>query len=536
MEDLNNFRLQKISMIVADVLLVAFGLIFAFSGDGPMSPMQFFWVVVSVGLGGVLAFIPFFLEFKIRANLMEYDRSQANLENAERIERVLAEIHEIAAIVARQTDRAEEALAKTTEAAARLEGHTPGQPGDSGEIKALSDSVESLRKDVAQALESVASAEDTAALIGGIEVSLVNLSGQLEQVQYQLTRDAAARTAPDQAPAHASDADEAVEPSALETEGGLSHAHTKFALGDTLPADIANDETVEPDETLLAEQEVPGEETPEEELEGAEDVPEDLAVKDAAYEAEIDELEADLAEAAEELAAEEGELLPGDTLPGDVADDESVISDDDLLEADEESEPAQPSWEPSAEEELEGAEDVPEDLSVKDAAYEAEIDELESRREEAAADLAREEGPVFTDSRPLDASAGAASADAAEGTSSDADDNDAAEGLSQPNLMEELPPLREKPRKSPKGATVLVAQVLIGIGNKPYVRGIGPGLSPDEGVPMEFLEIGKWQWTAPDGEEPISCRIYKNDEIPADGDMIELEPGQRRTVSPTFQG
>ncbi len=104
----------------------------------------------------------------------------------------------------------------------------------------------------------------------------------------------------------------------------------------------------------------------------------------------------------------------------------------------------------------------------------------------------------------------------------------------QPNLMDDLPPPRQKPRKSPKGATVLVAQVLIGIGNKPYVRGTGPGLSSTKGVPMEFLEIGKWQWTAPESDEPISCQIYKNDEVPASGDMIELEPGQRRTVSPSF--
>ena len=81
---------------------------------------------------------------------------------------------------------------------------------------------------------------------------------------------------------------------------------------------------------------------------------------------------------------------------------------------------------------------------------------------------------------------------------------------------------------------MLVAQVLIGIGNKPYVRGTGGGLSLHEGVPMEFLEIGKWQWTAPEGDEPITCQIYKNDEVPATGEMIELEPGQRRTVSPTF--
>ncbi len=247
MEDPNNFRLQKISMIAADVLLVVLGVIYAFSGEGPMAPMQFFWVVVSVSLGGVLAFIPFFLEFKIRANLAEYDRSQANLENAERIERVLAEIHEIAAVVARQADRSEEAMTKTAETVERLEKHQPGPGGE--ETKALTESVESLRKDVAQALESVASAEDTAALIGGVEVTLVSLSGQLEQVQYQLTKDAASRTGgtptADQPPAPETEGDEAVEPSTLEE--GADAADAMLKPGDTLPANIADDESVTPD-------------------------------------------------------------------------------------------------------------------------------------------------------------------------------------------------------------------------------------------------------------------------------------------------
>ena len=50
-------------------------------------------------------------------------------------------------------------------------------------------------------------------------------------------------------------------------------------------------------------------------------------------------------------------------------------------------------------------------------------------------------------------------------------------------------------KKAPGGMTTVIAKVMIGIGNKPFVRGEGPGLSWDEGVAMNFLEIGKWAWS-----------------------------------------
>ena len=92
------------------------------------------------------------------------------------------------------------------------------------------------------------------------------------------------------------------------------------------------------------------------------------------------------------------------------------------------------------------------------------------------------------------------------------DDDSEEEGVPpmQADLLGDLPPPEKKKRKrAPKDATTLVAQVLIGIGNKPYVRGTGPGLSPDKGVPMEFVEIGKWQWVAAQSDEPVVCQIYK---------------------------
>ena len=72
-----------------------------------------------------------------------------------------------------------------------------------------------------------------------------------------------------------------------------------------------------------------------------------------------------------------------------------------------------------------------------------------------------------------------------------------------PNKTEEVETEETKPKKSSTGTTSVVANVMIGIGNKPFLRGEGPGLSWDEGVPMNFIEIGKWAWSPPERMPPL---------------------------------
>jgi len=111
------------------------------------------------------------------------------------------------------------------------------------------------------------------------------------------------------------------------------------------------------------------------------------------------------------------------------------------------------------------------------------------------------------------------------------------EGPTQGELLaREAETIRKKrSSRSPVSACALTARVLIGIGNKPFVRGTGPGLSNDKGVPMEFVEIGQWRWVAPTAvKEAISIRILKNDEVPAAGEPITLHPGQSLEINPVF--
>lgn len=89
--------------------------------------------------------------------------------------------------------------------------------------------------------------------------------------------------------------------------------------------------------------------------------------------------------------------------------------------------------------------------------------------------------------------------------------------------------------KAKKNDAVITASVFIGIGNKPYLRGSAGGLNWDQGVVMEFQEIGKWRWVAPsDLEAPIDVQIFRNDEDPDKSGKYKLAPGQKLEVTPLF--
>ncbi|QYM77901.1 hypothetical protein K0B96_11295 [Horticoccus luteus] len=88
---------------------------------------------------------------------------------------------------------------------------------------------------------------------------------------------------------------------------------------------------------------------------------------------------------------------------------------------------------------------------------------------------------------------------------------------------------------SSDGATRLLVTAYIGIGNKLFLRGDGPGLSWEKGVPLQFVSIGKWRWETNDAATPVRGRLFKNDEIECSAlGEIAVEPGQQREVSATF--
>jgi chemotaxis protein histidine kinase CheA len=98
------------------------------------------------------------------------------------------------------------------------------------------------------------------------------------------------------------------------------------------------------------------------------------------------------------------------------------------------------------------------------------------------------------------------------------------------------PAVAEAPEVSASsdGATRLLATAYIGIGNKLFIRGDGPGLSWDRGQPMQFVSIGKWGWSSTEAAGPVRVKLYKNDEVAAPLGEIVLEPGRHTEVTATF--
>lgn len=88
---------------------------------------------------------------------------------------------------------------------------------------------------------------------------------------------------------------------------------------------------------------------------------------------------------------------------------------------------------------------------------------------------------------------------------------------------------------SADGATRLLVTAYIGIGNRLFIRGDGPGLSLDKGIPLQFVSIGKWRWETTEAASAVHVRLLKNDETEcASLGQITLDPGQQTEVTANF--
>ena len=109
-------------------------------------------------------------------------------------------------------------------------------------------------------------------------------------------------------------------------------------------------------------------------------------------------------------------------------------------------------------------------------------------------------------------------------------------GFAEPEIVyDDAPATTAAPAKTSDGSTRLLVTAYIGIGNKVFVRGDGPGLSREKGVPMEFVSIGKWSWETDDAVDPLTIQLFKNDDLPAQGEAISLPPGHHVEATPVFR-
>lgn len=84
-------------------------------------------------------------------------------------------------------------------------------------------------------------------------------------------------------------------------------------------------------------------------------------------------------------------------------------------------------------------------------------------------------------------------------------------------------------------ATRLLVTAYIGIGNRLFIRGDGPGLGWDKGVPLQFVSIGKWRWETSDATAPVKYKLYKNDEIECAAlGSLSLSPEHQQEITAEF--
>lgn len=85
-----------------------------------------------------------------------------------------------------------------------------------------------------------------------------------------------------------------------------------------------------------------------------------------------------------------------------------------------------------------------------------------------------------------------------------------------------------------ESATTIAARIDVGFGNALFIRGKGPGLTWDKGLPLQCEEPSRWSWRVENGNEPIEFKLLLNDQLWAHGENLQVRPGQRIEIVPCF--
>ena len=81
--------------------------------------------------------------------------------------------------------------------------------------------------------------------------------------------------------------------------------------------------------------------------------------------------------------------------------------------------------------------------------------------------------------------------------------------------------------------TSIIAHADIGFGNTLYLRGDGPGLNWDKGVPLDCLSDDKWSLTI-EHTTPFTFKVLLNDLVWCAGDDYAATPGASIEITPDF--
>lgn len=82
--------------------------------------------------------------------------------------------------------------------------------------------------------------------------------------------------------------------------------------------------------------------------------------------------------------------------------------------------------------------------------------------------------------------------------------------------------------------TKIIATLDVGFGNALYVRGDGPGLTWNQGVPMECVASDRWELVLGESARPVSFKILLNDTTWCTGPDSTIASGATVTLRPDF--
>lgn len=83
-------------------------------------------------------------------------------------------------------------------------------------------------------------------------------------------------------------------------------------------------------------------------------------------------------------------------------------------------------------------------------------------------------------------------------------------------------------------ATKIVAKKDVGFGNTLYIRGEGPGLSWEKGVPLDCVADDQWALTLGEISRPVVFKFLINDLTWSVGEDYIVQPGSSIELTPTF--
>ncbi|MCC6415063.1 MAG: hypothetical protein IT582_04050 [Opitutaceae bacterium] len=82
--------------------------------------------------------------------------------------------------------------------------------------------------------------------------------------------------------------------------------------------------------------------------------------------------------------------------------------------------------------------------------------------------------------------------------------------------------------------TTISALIDVGFGNALYLRGEGPGLSWDQGLPMDCVADAEWSLIVHDAAAPLTFKFLLNDQTWCTGADYTLAPGKNGAFTPEF--